>query len=27
MMANFSLNFVMKATYASPPVFVTVEKE
>ena len=26
-MANFSLNFVMKATYSSPPVFVTVEKE
>ena len=26
-MANFALNFVMKATYSSPPVFVTVEKE
>lgn len=26
-MANFSLNFVMKATYSSPPIFVTVEKE
>ena len=26
-MANFALNFVMKATYASPPVFVTVEKD
>lgn len=26
-MANFSINFVMKATYSSPPVFVTVEKE
>ena len=25
-MANFAINFVMKATYASPPVFVTVEK-
>ncbi len=25
-MANFSLNFVMKSTYSSPPVFVTVEK-
>ena len=25
-MANFALNFVMKSTYASPPVFVTVEK-
>lgn len=26
-MANFAINFVMKATYASPPVFVTVEKD
>ena len=26
-MANFAINFVMKATYSSPPVFVTVEKE
>lgn len=26
-MANFAINFVMKATYASPPVFVTVTKE
>ena len=26
-MANFALNFVMKATYSSPPIFVTVEKE
>ena len=26
-MANFALNFVMKATYSSPPVFVTVVKE
>ncbi|HEY0983988.1 hypothetical protein [Schlesneria sp.] len=26
-MANFSLNFVMKATYSSPPLFITVEKE
>jgi hypothetical protein len=25
-MANFAINFVMKATYASPPVFVSVEK-
>lgn len=25
-MANFAINFVMKATYSSPPVFVTVEK-
>jgi len=25
-MANFAINFVMKATYASPPVFVTVQK-
>lgn len=25
-MANFAINFVMKATYASSPVFVTVEK-
>ncbi|MBS0202051.1 MAG: pre-peptidase C-terminal domain-containing protein [Planctomycetes bacterium] len=25
-MANFAINFVMKATYCSPPVFVTVEK-
>jgi len=25
-MANFAINFVMKATYASPAVFVTVEK-
>lgn len=25
-MANFSLNFVMKATYGSPPVFISVEK-
>lgn len=25
-MANFAINFVMKATYASPPVFVTVDK-
>jgi hypothetical protein len=25
-MANFAINFVMKSTYASPPVFVTVEK-
>jgi len=25
-MANISLNFVMKATYASPPLFITVEK-
>ncbi|MEK6258084.1 MAG: hypothetical protein AABP62_05640 [Planctomycetota bacterium] len=25
-MANFSLNFVMKSTYSSPPVFVSVEK-
>ena len=23
---GFSLNFVMKSTYSSPPVFVTVEK-
>ncbi len=26
-MANFAINFVMKATYSSPPVFVTVEKQ
>lgn len=26
-MANFAINFVMKATYSSPPVLVTVEKE
>jgi hypothetical protein len=26
-LASFSINFVMKATYSSPPVFVTVEKE
>ncbi len=26
-MANVSLNFVMKATYASKPVFVTIEKK
>lgn len=26
-MANFAINFVMKATYSSPPVWVTVEKE
>jgi len=25
-MANFAINFVMKATYSSPPVFVSVEK-
>lgn len=25
-MANFAINFVMKATYSSPPVFVTVDK-
>jgi hypothetical protein len=25
-MANFAINFVMKATYTSPPVFITVEK-
>jgi hypothetical protein len=25
-MANISINFVMKATYSSPPVFLTVEK-
>ena len=26
-MANFAINFVMKATYASPPVFVSVDQE
>ncbi|MDZ4689458.1 MAG: PPC domain-containing protein [Planctomycetaceae bacterium] len=26
LMANFAINFVMKATYSSPPVFVSVEK-
>jgi hypothetical protein len=26
-MANFAINFVVKATYASPPVFVSVEKD
>ena len=25
-MANFAINIVMEVTYASPPVFVTVEK-
>jgi hypothetical protein len=25
-MANISINFVMKATYSSAPVFITVEK-
>jgi hypothetical protein len=25
-MANISINFVMKATYSSPPVYITVEK-
>jgi hypothetical protein len=25
-MANISINFVMKATYASPPVYITIEK-
>lgn len=26
-MANFAINFVMKATYSGPPVFVSVEKK
>jgi hypothetical protein len=26
LMANFAINFVMKATYSSPPVYVSVEK-
>ena len=25
-MANISINFVMKATYASPPIYITIEK-